>query len=264
MTMGELQNPQRNIPRSIIGGVFIVAVMYIGANLSYLLVLPAAEVKGISEELAAVFASRLFGDFFSRKIMSLLVLLSAYGCGFAVTFGSSRMIVAAAEQEFLPKSEFFARIHPSFKTPFNALVLYVCLALVLLLAPPSDTYFFLIDVIGYPTWIFFIITMSGLLILRFKKHGHTIGEEGGTGSFRVWLICPIVVICAGLFLSVLPFFKGGTTTLAAAAGLATLLLGFPVYYFQVYRRDHHRMNNNRTTVLISTNTPPTKSKELKR
>ncbi|KAI9164507.1 hypothetical protein H9P43_008366 [Blastocladiella emersonii ATCC 22665] len=227
---GELKDPRRNIPRAIIGGVTIVSSLYLAANWAYFLALPASEIKTSSAVLAAEFASRLYGDFFGRKIMALLILLSAYGSCLAITFGASRVAQEAARRHFLPMSAQLAALHPTFGTPFNALVFHYLLSLLLIVAPPGgDTFFFLIDATAWPVWVLYTITLVGLLIVRFR-------EPNKERQFKVWIVCPLLVIFTGMFISVLPFFQGGQATMAALVGLICLLLAVPAYYVLVYRR----------------------------
>lgn len=72
-SIGELKNPKKNIPRAIITGLTIVATLYISANISYFMVLPADEVSKLGEDLAAVFFERLLGEIFAKKVLTLLM-----------------------------------------------------------------------------------------------------------------------------------------------------------------------------------------------
>ncbi|ORZ38775.1 amino acid/polyamine transporter I, partial [Catenaria anguillulae PL171] len=196
---GELQDPVRNIPKAIIGGVTVVTALYLGANLSYLMALSVEEIKNTKEVLAADFAARLYGEFFGRKVMALLILLSAFGATLAITFAASRVAQAAAQRRFMPMADRLSQTHPKYKTPFAALVFHYIMTVVLTVVPPgSNTFFFLVDATGYPVWVLYTITLIGLIVLRFR-------EPNKERLFKVWIICPIIVILTGIFASVFPF-----------------------------------------------------------
>lgn len=226
--IGELENPKRNVPRSIVGGVTIVATLYILANFSYLLVLPKEQLINSKERLGAEFAIRLYGPLFG-KFMSLLIMLSAYGSGLAISFAASRVATEAAKRGFLPKSERIAQIHPKYETPFNAVTFHSFLSLVMIVAPPpGPAFFFLVDLCGYGVWIFYGVTLVGLLVLRKR-------EPLKERPFRVFLACPIMVILTSIFLSVFPFLDPDLRA-PAGLGLLVLLLGIPAWYYQIGRR----------------------------
>ncbi|KNE55365.1 hypothetical protein AMAG_01265 [Allomyces macrogynus ATCC 38327] len=227
--MGELKDPQRNAPRAIVGGVSTVSALYIGANLAYLSALSASDVKGSKEVLAAEFATRVYGEVFGKKVMALLITFSAYGTCLAISFAASRVLFEAARREFVPFASTFSKLHPRFGTPFNALVLHYVMSVVLAIAPPGlDTFFFICDAAQWPVWVLYSITLVGLLVLRRR-------EPLMDRPFRVWLVAPLIVIAAGIFVSVLPFTQGGKQALAAGIGLVCMALGIPAYYFVVYR-----------------------------
>ncbi|KAI9218622.1 amino acid/polyamine transporter I, partial [Blastocladiella britannica] len=227
-TVGELKDPLRNIPRAIVGGVSIVTALYVTANLAYFTVLSAAEIKATDAVLAAEFASRLYGDFFGRKVMALLILVSAFGACLSITFGASRVVMEAGRRGFLPLA--LGKVHPRFGTPFYALAFHYVLSLLLIVVPPGqDTFFFLVDATGWPVWVLYTITVVGLLVVRYRE------PNKQERMFKVWIVCPVVVIATGVFLSVLPFFKGGSTFSAALVGVGLFVAAVPAYYVIVYR-----------------------------
>ena len=60
---GEIRNPQRNIPLSLLTGVLIVVALYLGANLAYYLMVSGPEMAGLKEtSVATVYALRLLGS----------------------------------------------------------------------------------------------------------------------------------------------------------------------------------------------------------
>jgi amino acid transporter len=102
---GEIKDPRRVIPRSILQSILIVAVLYLALSMA---VLGFARGGGAPGAVVAVMAERIYGVWVARAA-TLLILWTALGSIFAILLGSSRVPYAAAAQgEFFP---FFARIH---------------------------------------------------------------------------------------------------------------------------------------------------------
>ena len=57
---GEVKDPQKNLPRALIGGTLLVIVIYMLANLAYLAVLPIEEIR-VSKLVAADVAQKVIG-----------------------------------------------------------------------------------------------------------------------------------------------------------------------------------------------------------
>jgi amino acid transporter len=227
--MGELQNPTRNAPRAIVGGVTIVALIYVFTNMSYFLVLTPQEIIDAKTTLGSAYTRALYGELFGTTIMSLLIMISAFGSGLATSFAASRVVLEAAKRGFVPYSSLFARSHPKYGTPFNAITFHCLISSVLIVAPPSGNAFnFLVELCMYGIWIFYTITMIGLLLLRKV-------EPAKDRPFRVYLICPIVIILTGIFLIIFPFMSA-QGALTSGVGLIVLALGVPTWYFSIYKR----------------------------
>lgn len=89
----------------------------------------------------------------------------------------------------------------------------------------------LVEITGYPAWIFYGFTLGGLVLARYSRRTRDFPRK-----FRVWLICPLSIVITSIFLSIFPFFNGLEKAIPAAVGLGTILLGALLYFFTVYRR----------------------------
>jgi amino acid transporter len=115
---GEVQRPERNIPRSILYSVAIVAVIYALANLSIIAVVPWREAIQ-SKFIAAQFMEKLYGPR-AAAIVTVLVLWTAFASVFALLFGYSRIPYAAAlNGDFF---SWFGRLHPTGRFPHVSLL----------------------------------------------------------------------------------------------------------------------------------------------
>jgi len=118
MIGGEVQNPQRTIPRAVLISIPLVALLYIGLNLSILGVLPwqrAASSQAVVADFMQVIYGRTGG-----VIVAVLILIASWGSALAVLLGYSRIpYAAAAEGQFFRA---FARLHPKGGFPTVSLI----------------------------------------------------------------------------------------------------------------------------------------------
>ncbi len=115
---GEVKDPTKTIPRSILLSVIAVAVIYLTMNLTIISVVPWQEAAK-AETIVSTFIQRLYGNT-AAQIVTVLVLWTAFGSVFALMLGYSRIAYAAAAEGnfFAP----FARLHPTKRFPTFALL----------------------------------------------------------------------------------------------------------------------------------------------
>jgi APA family basic amino acid/polyamine antiporter len=122
----------------------------------------------------------------------------------------------ARDGAFVPA---LARLHPRFQTPSAAIVLQSAWAIALTL---TGTYGDLLNTVVFADWIFFGLTVAGLLVLR-RRTPHTDGFR--TPAY------PFLPIAFVLVAMVVVYSAISTDPWRSAAGASLLLLGVPVYYF---------------------------------
>jgi amino acid transporter len=123
---GEVRNPERVIPRSIIYSVLAVAVIYLFCNLSIIAVVPWRQAMN-SKFIASEFIERLYGTRAASGV-TVLVLWTALASVFALLLGYSRIPYAAAVDGHFFK--IFARLHPTGRFPHVSVLVMGCLAIV--------------------------------------------------------------------------------------------------------------------------------------
>jgi basic amino acid/polyamine antiporter, APA family len=218
---GEVRNPQRNIPIALGLGVATIVAIYLSANLAYLRILPLAEIAE-TPRVAATVAERTLGAL-GASFVSLTILLSIIGSTNGIILTAARVYFAQARDGL-----FFSRvaeIHPRFETPGFSLLFQGLWASIL---AASGSYDKLFSYVIFAAWIFYGMTVAGVLILRRK-------QPERERPYRMWGY-PVTPI---LFAGVSFWFVGNTlvtTPGPSLAGLAIIATGIPVYFYWSRRR----------------------------
>ena len=219
---GEVKDPQRNLPRALIGGTLLVLAIYLAANVAYLAVLPIEEIRQ-SKLVAADVAQRVMGAP-GVTFVSVTVMLSTFGALNAVLLTSPRVFFAMAEDRvFFPV---FARVHPRLGTPWLAIALVATLGCAFVL---MGTFESLADAFVTAFLPFYALAVASIFRLR--------GRPNYKPSFRVPLypFVPLLFVASVLFLLGNAIIQPGSRV-ATLFVLGVVALGAPVYYLFVRKR----------------------------
>ncbi|RKO92380.1 amino acid/polyamine transporter I, partial [Blyttiomyces helicus] len=186
LVTGEMTDSAKNLPRAIVAGPTIVIVSYLLANVAYYAVLPAQTV-GLSNTIAMEFGKEVFGHI-GGIIIPLIVIGSAFGAANASIFGGARVIHVSARHGHVPK--LLGAIHPTLRTPTNALLVQGLLSTLFVLLGSFTT---LVNFYSMIVWSFYFLAVLGLLILRrTEPHLHR--------PYRVWMPVAVVFCATTVFL----------------------------------------------------------------
>jgi APA family basic amino acid/polyamine antiporter len=225
---GDIQNPKRNIPRSLLYGTIIVISLYLLVNIAYLNLLPFLGDPNASNELGkgiifatkdrvgTAAASQIFGES-ATMIMAILIMISAFGCNNGIILSSVRVYQAMAKDNLFFKK---MKDNNQFGVPGYALWIQFIWASLLCL---SGKYGDLLNYVIFAVIIFYVLTIIGIFILR-KKQPDTERPYKAIG-FPIIPICYIIL--ASAFCINLLIVKPAYTF----PGLLIVLLGIPVYYY---------------------------------
>lgn len=168
----EIEDPDRNLPLSLVGGVLAVMVVYVLANLAYVHVLGAGGLAGIEARLgedvsaaespAGLSARLLGGALFSRLILAG-VLISIFGTLNAVILTGPRIAFAMARDGLF--FEPLVRVHRQFATPHVALVVLGIWSVLLVFF--LGTFQRLITLVIFQTWLF--VGLAGLAVVTLRR-----------------------------------------------------------------------------------------------
>jgi amino acid transporter len=120
----EVRDPQRTIPRAVLGAIGIVGTLYLLMNVSVLGVLPWREMAQNTDSRArmftmAVFMEQLYGHT-AAGVIVVLIALAALASVFALLLGYSRIPYAAARDGNFPA--WFGVLHPKLQIPMHSLL----------------------------------------------------------------------------------------------------------------------------------------------
>lgn len=213
-TAEETVDPTRTIPRSLLIGVIIVTLSYIGLNVVYLMVLPIKSVIA-STRVAADTFDVLIGPG-AAGVISALVMFSSFGALNGIVLVGPRVYYQMAQDGLWFK--FKGHLHPTFHTPDYAIIVQAIWSSVLVM---TGSYRALFTRVIYTEWIFFALLALGLVIMRRRP--------GYRPAWRMALvpIAPILFIIISLMIVVNQI---RVDVRSAAIGLAIVATGFPAYY----------------------------------
>ncbi len=213
---GEARNPRRTVPRAMILGAIVVGLVYWLTNLGYLFLLPVDRIAGSSGVAAEALQTVLP---FGAVLISAMIALSALGTVGINTYSVPRIFHALADDGlFFPA---FARIHPRFKTPANAILLQCAWAIVLLFV--WGTFANIITYLVFMDGIFMLLVGVGIMKLR-----HTRPNAERPYKTLGYPVTPILFILMSLFFVGTTLLEKPVQALAAIGGC---LLGLPFYFY---------------------------------
>lgn len=157
---GEVKQPQRNIPLSLIWGMVIVTSIYVLMNIAYAYVLPIDEMAK-SKLVAADVAERIFSG--GGRWISVAVMISTFGATSAIILATARVYFSMARMNVFPR--FIGNVHPRFHTPAASLVVQGVWSAALVF---SGTFDMLTDTLIFVSWIFYAAGAYGVFVLRRK------------------------------------------------------------------------------------------------
>jgi len=211
---GEMRDPGRNLPRSLLAGSVAVIFLYLVTNLVYFRALPVPamlETPRIGESAAAA----LFGPQGAR-LVSAAVVVSIFGCLSATILWAARIYLPMAEDRVFFRS--LAHIHPRYRTPTNSIVAQGVWAIALTF---SGTYNQLITYVIVAVFLFHAATGAAVMVLRRTR-------PDAPRPYRVWAypLLPVLVV-----VSALAFVANSLVEkpVESGIGLALLALGIPAY-----------------------------------
>ncbi|MCW7942473.1 amino acid permease [Streptomyces hygroscopicus] len=219
-TAEETKNPQRDMPRGILGSLLICTVLYVAVSI---VVTGMEHYTRLTVDAPLADAFKAIGHPFYAGVISFGAAIGLTTVCLILLLGQSRIFFAMSRDGLLPR--FFSRVHPRFKTPHRPTILLgVVIAVVAGFTSLSE----LAELVNIGTLFAFIVVAIGVVVLRRTRPDlHR--------AFRTPFVpvVPILSVCASLWLMLnLP----AETWLRFAIWL---VIGCAVYF--LYGRSHSRV-----------------------
>ncbi len=215
----EVRNPRRNLPLAILGGLGVVAMLYVFVNAAYFYVLSPSDVAAIppSSAVATVVVSRVLGAG-AASVMAGVLAMSIFGA-----LQISGLVCARIPYAMARDGVFFAslaKLSPHSHVPIRALVAQGVWASVLVLSGSYDT---LTDYATFSVLVFVALVTASVFVFR-----RTMPDADR--AYRTWgyPVVPALFLLVSAWLIVSTLM---TTPGRAFAGLGLMVLGLPFYWF---------------------------------
>jgi APA family basic amino acid/polyamine antiporter len=213
---GEIKNPGKNIPRSLILGTVSVTLIYFLMNIVYVSALPIERMKGVAR-IGELASTQLFGST-ATFFISATIMISIFGCLSASILYGPRVFLAMAQDRCFFKSMRY--IHPRYRVPTKAIVWQGIWSSLLCL---SGTYQDLFEYVVFALVIFWAATGLAVIILRSK-------QPETPRPYKAWgyPVLPIlfVLINLGVFLNTI-----WAQPRQSLIGLIILAAGIPAFLY---------------------------------
>jgi len=223
MVAEEVRAPERNIPLALIGGLIVIAALYMLVNAAVQYALPPAQVANSASPLADAVKGSLLGGtgvvvVSAAMVISLLTTLNG------VAMSGARMAFAMARD-----GNFFqalAKVHSRFHTPHVAIAVQAVLTINFLLIGGNFRQLFTLAL--FAEWLSYMTACSALFVLR-------TGIPGSERRYQSWgfPLAPALFIVAS---AALLYYTFTSNLLYSTLGSLVILAGIPVYYTFVLRR----------------------------
>jgi APA family basic amino acid/polyamine antiporter len=232
MVAGEIEKPERNVPRALIYGTVLVILIYLVTNLAYFYALPFSEILTANSTAyrdALPIAAKAAQTFWSygAQLVSIAFVIAAIGALNGITLMNSRVPYAMARNGLFFRP--LAVLHPESRVPSRAIWFQGLWACVLAL---SGTFDQITTSVIFAVWLFTALVGSSLFVLRRKlpaapRRYRALGYPVVPALF--------VVVAAWLVINSL-----SATPVESVAGLVLMALGLPFYlYFRATHKTVH-------------------------
>jgi APA family basic amino acid/polyamine antiporter len=226
MVAGEIKQPQKNIPKSLILGVFVCIIIYVLVNQAYLYVLPVeslAKSRLVASDAIAVALGNTSG-----AIVAAMIVICTLGAVNGNLLASCRVTFAMGkERAFLP---WVGRMHPRFETPGNAVWLHAIWTILFII---TGTFDMLADMFVFITWISYLFGAIGIFVLRRR-------EPAMSRPYKTWgyPFVPILFIAFSAFYLIstiwsdtMNYLNDRQPIINSVLGLVITAAGMPLYYY---------------------------------
>jgi amino acid transporter len=209
---GEARNPRRDVPFALIMTIVIVTLVMTLAQIVAVGTLPGLA----SSKTPLADAAALFLGAGGAAMITIGAVFSTSGNNMGQALSGSRNLFALAEQGDLPP--FFGRVHPTFRTPVNAILVTAGVSLALAL---SGTFQSMAAASAISRLLVYVATCASTLRLRSPRFDGTVKPP-----VFVVPLGPVIPLAA---IAIAMTILAGATPLQLRNGAAALVVGAILY-----------------------------------
>jgi APA family basic amino acid/polyamine antiporter len=225
-TAGEVKDPKRNLPLSLLLGTGGVIALYLLANVAYLVTLRFEDMQKVPSDRVGSATAEVIFPGAGAALMAVAIMISTFGCNNGLIFAGPRAYFAMARDGlFFEKAGKLNKFH----VPAWALVIQGVLACLYVLPRTvradgsyGSLYNDLLTYVISAALIFYILAIAAVFVLRVKRPD----AERPYKAFGYPVIPALYCVGAAIILVVLFVYQ----TTATWPGLLIVLTGVPVYF----------------------------------
>ena len=212
--ISEVKRPEKNVPRALLFGTLLVALIYTALNAVFLLTTPAAKMSG-QIEVALIAGRYIFGDNGGRVVGAIICvgLISAIS---SMTWIGPRVTMSMGEDHWFLR--FLGKKNRQ-GVPVSAILTQLLIVNVLLL---TGSFELVVIYIQFSLLLCSLLTVLGVIVLRFTR-------PGLARPYRVWAY-PMPPLIFGVITIWMMIYLLGAHPVESLFGLGTMLAGFALYF----------------------------------
>jgi basic amino acid/polyamine antiporter, APA family len=216
---GEIRNPQRNLPRAFVGGMLVVASLYLFVNVAYYYAMTPLEIASVptSSSVATEVLQRFLGPI-AVSMTAVALMISSFGSLHSSVLANSRVPYAMARDGLFFRR--LARLSPRSNVPARAIVAQAAWGSVLALSGSYDT---LTDSVIFASWLFYGLSTGSLFIFR-----RTMPDAPRPYRALGYPVVPAIFLVVTAALLINTFIAAPNEALR---GVGVLIAGLPLYWY---------------------------------
>lgn len=216
---GEIRNPQRNLPRAFVGGMLVVASLYLFVNVAYYYAMTPLEIASVptSSSVATEVLQRFLGPI-AVSMTAVALMISSFGSLHSSVLANSRVPYAMARDGLFFRG--LAKLSPRSNVPARAIVAQAAWGSVLALSGSYDT---LTDSVVFASWLFYGLSTGSLFIFR-----RTMPDAPRPYRALGYPVVPAVFLVVTAALLINTFIAAPHEALR---GVGVLIAGLPLYWY---------------------------------
>ncbi|MBL7763616.1 MAG: APC family permease, partial [Chitinophagaceae bacterium] len=224
---GEVDKPNKTIPRGIFLGILAIAVLYLLINYAYVRVIGFETLKS-SKNIAAIMASKIFGQN-AERILSVLLFLGVLAYINGQLISNPRVMFAMSDDKLLPG--LFQQRNSRGALKWSVSFFAALIIVIVFWAKEFD------KILGFTIFLDcfgMVLSAASIFILR-KRTAHL----DGTGIYKMKLypLLPIIFIAGYVFVALSITVDNYWTALTGLGVLAV----FIILYFTVYKNQQKQI-----------------------